>query len=77
MVSRRKVEEFTKSRRYLELMFNEILSEKFKDQVDLNALIQDPVNYLKEFFLTQGLKYIQAFAEDAKKIGDDFKKEIN
>lgn len=60
----------------MELIMETVIKDNFQLDFDVKECIDDPSDYCSRFFAAMGMLMISRFGDDALKIGEKFKKEV-
>lgn len=71
MIDRRDVERFTEERREID-GYIEVLIADMVEEIDVDALLEDPVGVMEAYFLDRGWELTEIFAPEALAIGRGF-----
>lgn len=72
MITRQDIRQFTRDRRELEFIMDEVILDQLENEFLVDDMINDPAGYCKIFFLAKGIELLRLFFPDAQKLGEDF-----
>ena len=76
MVNRNQVTQLVQDRGELYLIAEMLSKDNLEVAIDFEALIEDPITYLSNFFGAKGMQFVGRLGDDAFKLGEEFKERV-